>query len=569
MMKNMEVAWLFDQTADLMEIAGDDAYRVRAYRQASRSIADLDEDIETLYQQRRLQEIPGIGKELGKKIGEILTTGSFSFYDRLREKVPAGLVIMLELPGLGPKSVRSIYQGLGITSLEELEQAAREKKIRGLPGMGSKTELGILRGIEMLKGRGGRVPIGLALPLGEEMRSYLAGLPEVQGVEFAGSLRRWKDLVGDIDLVASVAETDWEKVLGGFAQHPRIKKVLEADPQRALVQTVLGVNIELIVVSPREFFLTVFRDTGSKAHWSALERYAADRRPDFSVGGCSSVSEFEKMVYLSLGLEYIVPELREDRGEIDAAASGTLPALVEVSDLRGDLHLHTDWSDGVNQLEVMVDAARRRGYEYIAITEHSKFLTISRGLTEERLLQQVEAIGKINRENPGLRVLTGIEVDILGDGQLDLPDHVLAEVDLVIASIHSGFRQEPERITRRLLAALENPNVDIVAHPTGRMLARREPYAFDLELVMRTAVQTRTALEINASPDRLDLNDEHARRFTEMGGVLAINTDAHDCRRLDDIRFGVMTARRGWVSADRVINAWPLDKLLEWLNRGD
>lgn len=567
MMSNMEVAWAFSQTADLMEIAGEDVFKSRAYRQAAREIASLDEDLGEIFSRGRLRDIPGIGKELERKIGELLTTGSFSAYDRLREKVPPSLTAMLEIPGLGTKSVRLIYERLGITNLDELEAAARGRKIRELPGMGSKTELAILRGIEMLRGRGGKVPIGLGLPLGEEMRSFLASLPEVVEVSLSGSLRRGKDLVGDIDLVAAVEEEDAERVLQIFSRHPKVKEVVERDSHRTLVRSTLGLAAELVLVSPRDYYLTVFRNTGSKAHWRQLEQYAARRDLKFDLPTVNSVEEFEKMVYRSLGLDYIAPELREDRGEITAAAEGRLPELVELADIRGDLHLHTNWSDGVNDLEQIIAAARLRGYRYIAITEHSKSLAISRGLNEERLLEQVEEIKKINRSYSDFRVLAGIEVDILGSAKLDFPDEVLSELDLVIASIHSGFRQEPDRITERILAALENPHVDILAHPTGRILARREPYAFDLERVMRTAVRTGTALEINASPDRLDLNDQNTQRFIEMGGFLAINTDAHDCRRLDDMKYGVFTARRGWASPRQVINTWPTADLLEWLNR--
>lgn len=570
MMRNMEVAWAFSETANLMEIAGEDGFRSRAYRQAARAIADLDEDIEELSAQGRLREIPGIGRELEKKINQLLATGSFPAYDRLREKVPPGLVAMLELPGLGVKSVRLIYEQLGITTLDELEAAARRRQIRELPGLGSKTELGILRGIEMLRSRGGRVPLGLAQPLGEELIGFLNSLPPVAGAALAGSVRRGCDLVGDVDLVAAAADEEAENVVQSFIRHPKVKDIIEIDSRRALIRSFLGVKVELVVVHPRDFLLTVFHNTGSRAHWEALEEFAASRDLKFTFpANLNSVVEFEKAIYSGLGLDYIAPELREGRGEIAAADCRRLPQLVRLEDVQGDLHLHTNWSDGVNNLEQLVAAAKACGYQYIAITEHSKSLAISRGLNEERLRSQVEEIKRLNRQEKEFHILTGIEVDILGNATLDLPDDLLAELDLVIASIHSGFRQEPERITERILAALENPHVDILAHPTGRMLARREPYAFDLERVFHTAVKTKTALEINASPDRLDLSAENARRFIELGGYLAINTDAHDIRRLDDMKYGVITARRGWVEADRVINTWPLAKLLHWLKQRD
>jgi DNA polymerase (family 10) len=423
-----------------------------------------------------------------------------------------------------------------------------------------------LLGRKLFRRQSSRVPLGLALSFAQELQKYLESLPEVLNVSLAGSARRWKESVGDIDLVVATREPN--KVAEKFVKHPRLSHVLEQATDRILVCSRLGIKVELIQVPPEEFYLTVFRDTGSKAHWLHLEQVLAERgiTPELVQG--NSVEEFEKGVYAALGLAYIPPELREDQGEIEAAVQGKLPQLLELGDIKGDLHVHTNWSDGIHTLPQMADAARARGYEYIAITDHSKSLRITHGLSEKRILEQRKLIDQYNREHPDFRVLAGIEVDILSSSALDYPDDFLKDMDIVIASVHTGFKQDQKRLTERILTAIKNEHVDIIAHPTGRLLGRRDPYPLDLEEVLEVAATTQTAVEINASPDRLDLNDANSRRLAERGGLLAINTDAHDCRHLADMEFGVMTARRGWVEKNSVINSWPLKKLQRWLDKG-
>lgn len=564
-MKNMQIALIFKEIADILQILGENEYKVRAYRRAVQAIQSLDENILVLHQQGRLLEIEGIGRELARKIADFLDAGSFEAYDQLKKRVPTGLLQILNIPGLGPKSVRLIYEKLGISSLEELEAAVQENKIRTLPGLGSKTEVTIMRGIEMLQRHKGKVPLGLALGLANNLQEYLELLPSVRNISLAGSVRRWRELVSDVDLVVATSEPS--VVVAKFLQHPCLDQVLEQESDRVLARTHLGIKVELVLVSPEEYALTVFRNTGSKDHWKRLEQIWSERGLSGQTDLNGSGLDFEKGFYNMLGLEYIPPELREGQGEIEAASQGTLPCLLEPKDIRGDLHVHTNWSDGVHNLVQMADAAKSKGYEYIAITDHSKSLAISHGLREEQVLEQQKLIAAYNQEHPDFRVLAGIEVDILSNSTLDFSDDFLKDMDLVVASIHSGFKQPEKQLTDRVLSALKNEHVDIIAHPTGRLLARREAYALDLEQVFQVAAETHTALEINASPDRLDLNDLNCRSLVKQGGLIAINTDAHDWQSLGDMQYGIMMARRGWVESKSVVNSWPLKKLLRWLKR--
>lgn len=567
-MRNVEVAWVLAETADLLEIMGENIYKIRAYRKGAQAIEYLDEDVNQLNAAGQLEKVEGIGKRLAENIRALLATGTFPEYEDTKQRVPRGLLKLLAIPGLGPKSVQLIHQHLGVTSLEELEEAARARRIRQLPGMGSKTELAILRGVDLLRNMGSRVTLGVADPVADELLGYLSTLEEVNQVSVTGSLRRRYELVGDIDLLVSTSEP--AKVQEAFAKHPLIREVTGRNEEWLAAMTAVGVKCELLLAKPDEFVPALLFSTGSKDHYQALRELARTKGSELSRTGLSGelrewLSETE--LYGWLGLEYIVPELRENRGEIELAQADQMPALVEVADIRGDLHVHTDWSDGAFSLEEMAQVAQRRGYEYMAVTDHSKALAISRGLNEERLTRQRLKIEKLNRELKDIRLLAGIEVDILSNRALDFSDDILRDLDIVIASVHSGFKQEKEQLTERIVAALKNEHVDIVAHPTGRLLGRREPYALDVERVLEVAAQTGTVLEINASPDRLDLGDIHCRQAKEMGITLAINTDAHDWRRFDDIKYGVATARRGWLSKEDVLNTLPVDKLMKWLDR--
>ena len=623
-MTNLELAWALAEMGDLLELKGEEPFKVRAYHRAARSLENLEEEASALHARGALEEIPGVGKNLAKKIAELLTTGHSTFLDNLRQEIPPALLAMLAIPGLGSRSIRQIHQGLGITTLAELEKAAREKRIRTLPGLGSKTELAILRGLDMLKEVKDQVPLGVARPLAQLLKKHLLALPGVIAAEIAGSVRRGKEMVGDIDLVAAVEPGN--QVAAVMARHPQVKAVMAQEPDRLALQTNLGVKIEVIMVAPEAYPATLFYATGAPAHRRALLRLAAER--DLSVAdlglntpgwlaeaeGLAAGSKHsgdddrldahgahpgsippgaltspyitnavapgagaaeaagagepvEAVFYHRLDLPYIVPELREDRGEIAAALRGELPDLVTLAAIRGDLHMHSRYSDGVATIAEIAAAARERGYRYIAITDHSRSLVVARGLSLEELKDQRQEIDRLNKELEGITILAGIEVDILADGRLDYEDEVLKEFDLVIASIHSGFRQEGEQIMARLEAALRHPYVDILGHPTGRMLGRRRPYAVDVNRVIELAAATGTILEINASPERLDLNDESVRLAKEYGVHIAINTDAHDPHRLADMEYGVLTARRGWLEPGDVVNTWELDRLLARLKR--
>ncbi|WP_258360012.1 PHP domain-containing protein [Moorella sulfitireducens] len=600
-MTNLELAWALTEMGDLLELKGEEPFKVRAYHRAARALENLEEEAASLYARGALEEIPGVGKNLAKKIAELLTTGRSTFLENLRREIPPGLREMLAIPGLGCRSVRQIHQGLGITTLEELERAAREKRIRTLPGLGSKTELAILQGIEMLKEVREQVPLGIARPLALLFQDQLLNIPGVEKVAVAGSVRRGCEMVGDIDLVVAVRPGNQVAEVMGHC--PQVKEVLAREPDRLSLRTVLGVKVEIIMVPPGEFAATVFYATGSKGHRKGLLRLALARglkaadigliTPRWlaeeeavkgeAVPGLEKGEEIrenreieaepagsiagEAAFYHRLGLPYIVPELREDRGEIEAALKGELPRLITVEDIRGDLHMHSRYSDGVETIAATAAAARRRGYRYLAITDHSRSLVVARGLSVEQVKAQREEIARLNDELEDITILAGIEVDILADGSLDYEDEILKEFDLVIASVHTGFRQEEGQIMARLEAALRHPYVDILGHPTGRMLGRRRPYAVDVARIIELAAETGTILEINASPDRLDLNDTAVRLAKEYGVSIAINTDAHDPGRLADMEYGVLTARRGWLEPENVVNTWGLERLLARLKR--
>jgi len=571
---NLELSWALEEMGDLLEIKGEEPFKVRAYHRAARALETLEEEAAKLYARGELEKIPGVGKNLAKKIAELLETGRSTFLEKLREEVPPGLRDMLSIPGLGAKSIRTIYQHLKITTLEELEQAARERKIRTLPGLGSKTELAILRGIDMLKESRDKVPLGVARPLAELFCRQLRSLPGVDRVEVAGSVRRGCPMVGDVDILVGISSGGDEALLEVIEHHPQVKEVIEKEENHLSLRTWTGVKLEIFVVTSEKFAAGWWYLTGSAAHREELRAYA--REAGFSLdeaGLPSSLEEApvdlssEEELYSRLSLPFIAPELREGKGEVKAAQEGRLPRLVTLEDIKGDLHCHTRYSDGLHTIREMVEAARARGYKYLAITEHSRSLAVARGLTPEELQAQKEEIARLNEELSDFTVLAGVEVDILPDGRLDYEDEILAQMDLVIASIHSGFRQDEEQMMARLEAALRHPYVDILGHPTGRMLGRRPAYAVNLEKLLELAAETGTILEINASPDRLDLDEVAARRAKEYGIPLAINTDAHDAGRLEDMEYGLAVARRAWLEPEDIINTWELDRLLKRLKR--
>lgn len=569
-MKNFEVAFIFYDIADILEIKGENFFKIRAYRKAAHTIENLPMDVKELAGESRLQEIEGIGKALEEKIREIINTGTCRYYEELKKDFPRGLVEMLKIPGLGAKKIKVIYDNLGISSIEELEKAARAHKLRELPGMGVKTEQSILKGIQTLKGQGDRVQLAIALPVANRIMEILSGMKEVSKVAIAGSLRRRKEMVKDIDIV--VATEAAETLVENFLKLPIISRVLAEGLSKVSVVLNAGIQVDLRLVKPQEFYSALQHFTGSKEHNTKLRSLALKmgyKLNEYGIfekeGDGVFCPKSETELYSKLDMPYIIPELREDRGEIEAALQDGLPDLVKLEDIRGDLHLHSDFSDGVSSIEEMVKKAKELGYEYIAITDHSKSLKVARGLDESRLRQQLELIKGINERVKGIRILTGIEVDILPDGSLDFDDDILKELDVVIASIHSGFKQDKTTISSRIVNACHNRYVNIIAHPTGRLLGRREPYDVDMDEVFEAAAKTGTVLEINSSPDRLDLNDVNVKRAAEMGIKIAINTDAHGTEALSDMMYGVWVARRGWLAAENIINTYSLEQLLEFL----
>ncbi|HHY42912.1 MAG TPA: DNA polymerase/3'-5' exonuclease PolX [Thermoanaerobacterales bacterium] len=569
-MRNFEVAFIFNDIADILEIKGENFFKIRAYRKAAHIIENLPFEIEELARKSQLQEIEGIGKALEEKIREIINTGTCRYYEELRKDFPRGLVEMLKIPGLGAKKIKVIYDNLGISSIEELEKAARAHKLRALPGMGVKTEQSILKGIQTLKGQGDRVLLAIALPVANRIVDILSSIKEITNIGIAGSLRRKKDTVKDIDIVVAAKKPD--ALAKDLLKLPIISEVIAQGPTKISVMLNMGIQLDLRVVKPHEFYSAMQHFTGSKEHNAKLRSIALKNGytlNEYGIFEKESGEVFcpksEEELYSKFGMPYIIPELREDRGEIEAALLDNLPDVVKLEDIRGDLHVHSNFSDGISSIEAIAEKAKALGYEYIAITDHSKSLRIARGLDERRLREQLEIIKDLNAKSKGIRILTGIEVDILTDGSLDLGDDILKELDVVIASVHSGFKQDQKTLTSRIVKACYNPYVNIIAHPTGRILNGRAPYDVDMDSVLEAAAQTGTVLEINSSPDRLDLNDVYVKRAMEKGIKIAINTDAHSSEALTDIMYGIWVARRGWLTAENIINTFSLEKLLEFL----
>ena len=557
-MTNLALARAFFEIADLMDLNGDNSFRANAYRKGARAIEALPEDIKDVYGAGELRDIPGIGPVLAEKIGEWLSTGSIRHLAELRQAVPEGLVEMTNIAGVGPKLARRFHTELGIANIEELESACRKRQIRTLKGLGARTEWNVLRGIQTIRQLGGQIPLGVALPLARDIQKHLEVSPMVEEVQLGGALRRRGELVDKIELV--VASSEPASALASLADLPETVGMVDIQDDCGILQLGSGPRLEVLVSTPAQFPWALWRGTGSQKHIDHLQAFAQKLglkldEEGIWVNGTQVVPTSEAALYELVGLPFIPPEIREGRGEIEAASEDALPHLVELSDIRGDLHCHSRWSDGVLTIEEVAQAAQAKGYEYVAICDHSQSLKIANGLSPERLRQQHQQILHI-REQLGFNLLSGIEVDILGDGSLDLPDSVLAERDVVVASIHSGFRQDEQQLTNRVIKAMENPHVDIIGHPTGRLLGRRSPYSINMEQVMQRAAITGSVLEINASPDRLDLNDVHTQMARSMGVKIAINTDAHSQVELDNMHLGLSVARRAWLAKEHVINTW-------------
>ena len=569
-LSNHQIAQIFQTIADLLEIKGEVIYKILAYRKASESLENLGRDVYGIWQEGGLTEIPGVGKAIAEKIEELLTTGNLGFYDKLRAEVPPTLADMLQVPDLGPKKIALFWREQGITSLPELEVAAREGRLRDLPGMGEKSEARIIAGIEALSRRSNRIPLGRAYPFAGELLAFLRGLPGVSAAEAAGSLRRMRPTVGDIDLL--VAAPDSSEIMRAFTSRPDVARILGQGATKSSVEFVHGLQAQLWVHPPERYGTALQYATGSKDHNVRLRELALKKGLSLSehaltrTDGSEITCEREEEVYAALGLPWIAPELREDRGEVKAALSGELPELLAVSDIHADLHTHSTWSDGRLSIREMANAAHSRGLKVLAVTDHSVSLGVAGGLSIDELKQQRGEIDEVQREfGERLRILQGVEVEIRADGELDYPDEVLRGLDIVVASLHSGLRQPREKVTGRTLSAIRNPHVDIIAHPTGRMIPDREGADLDMGLVLESAAAHGVALEINAHPSRLDLDDVYTRRAIEQGVHITINTDAHADSDFNLLHFGVATARRGWATAENVVNAWEPEHLLKWI----
>jgi DNA polymerase (family 10) len=567
---NQQLSETFRTIADLLEIKGEVIYKILAYRKAADSLLNTGRDVNEIWRAGQLTDIPGIGKAIAEKIDELLSTGRLEFLEKLSAEVPPSLVELLQVPDLGPKKIALFWKQVGITDLASLEAAARAGKLRDLPGLGEKSEAKIIAGIESLGRRTTRLPLARAWPAAQEILDRLRAIPGVQAAEAGGSLRRMRETIGDIDLLA--AAEDSQAVMETFIQQPNVQRVLGRGETKASVEFNNGLRAQLWVHPPEQFGTALVYGTGSKDHNVRLREMAQKKglslsdhsflKPDGSEILCGT----EEEVYALLDLPWIPPELREDRGEVKAGRAGKLPHLLEVSDLKCELHCHSTWSDGHSTVLEMAEAARARGWKALAITDHSPSLGVTGGLTVERLGQQRVEIEAAQRQlGDNFLLLQGAEVEIRADGTLDYPDEILAGLDIVIASLHVGLRQPRERVTQRLLNAIRNPHVDLIGHPTGRIIPDREGADLDMDAVFAAAAESGVALEISAHPNRLDLSDVHARRAIEMGILLSVNTDAHSPADFDLIQFGVATARRGWVEPVHVINTWEPERLLKWL----
>jgi len=568
-MKNRVIADMFDRIADILEFKGELAFRVLAYRKASRVIQDLRDDIESIWKEGKLEEIPGIGEGMAKKIDEYLSNGKMTKYEQVTKGVPSSLIDLLNIQSLGPKTLSLVYKKLKVKNLEDLKRVIADGSLAKLPRMGEKKVEGINKGIQLFVASHERMSLGIALPAAEKVIEELKRAAKVGRVSTAGSLRRLKETIGDIDIICD--GTDTEEIVKKFTELPSVERVLASGPTKGSVIVEGGTQVDLRVVEPDSYGAALQYFTGNKDHNIKLRDIAKKQglkineygvfRGEKRIGG-----KDEADIYKAVGIPMMEPELREDRGEIEAAIAGTLPKLVTSRDIRGDFHVHSVYSDGSDEIAAIAQEGISVGYAFIAICDHSKSAAYAGGMSETTLLKQLAEIEKINSRLKGkkFQLLKGIEVDIKADGSLDFPDEILKKLDVVVASIHSGFKQ---RVTERMVSAMKNPNVDIIGHPTGRLISRREGYEVDLGKVMEAARDTGTALEINAYYDRLDLSDVTSRKAKELGITLAIGTDTHTLTHLDFMKFGLAVARRGWLEKRDLLNTLQPGALLARLGK--
>lgn len=568
---NADIAAIFEEIAKLLEIEGANVFRVRAYRNAARTLEELGRDVRTMVQNGEdLTELPGIGADLAAKIAEIVETGRCAALTKLHQQLPPAITELLKVSGLGPKRVKALYHELDIHTVEQLRRAVRDQRIRQLPGFGEKTEARIAEALEMQPIGSGRFKLVTAAQYAEPLAAYLRQVAGVRRVELAGSYRRARETVGDLDIL--VAAEPSSPVMERFTAYDEVAEVLSQGPTRSSVVLKCKLQVDIRVVEPTSYGAALHYFTGSKAHNIAIRRLAQEhglKINEYGVfrGGRRIGGETEESVFQAVDLAFIPPELREDRGEIEAARAGRLPRLVELADLRGDLHAHTKATDGHNTLLEMAEAARSRGFEYLAITEHSRRLTVAHGLDPSRLAKQIDEIDRLNERLKGFVLLKGIEVDILEDGSLDLPDAVLGRLDLVVGAVHSRFDLSRAKQTERIVKAMDHPHFSILAHPSGRLLDRREPYDVDMLRIIRKAKERGCYLELNAHPERLDLLDIHCQMAKDEGVLISINSDAHSVLDFDNLRFGLGQARRGWLEKKDVLNTRSLAQLRPLLKR--
>jgi DNA polymerase (family X) len=567
---NEEVEALLQEYSDLTSISGGDPFKARAYEKAARAVGGYHGDVEKL-DLRGLQAIPNVGKSIAEKIVEYLKTGTIHALEELRSEIPDGVRSMLAIPTLGPKKAMALFDELKISSMEELLDALHDHRLRDIKGFGPKTEENIQRGIQMMQKAGGRVQLGAAIDLAEEILGELKALRQVRRADYAGSLRRMCETIGDIDLL--VASQKPGPVMNAFTSMPYVQRVLVKGETKSSVLTTKGLQVDVRVVAPEVWGAALQYFTGSKAHNVRIREMAVRKGLKLSEYGLFRakrgtliVAETEAEVYEHLGLPWIPPTLREDRGEVEAAVQGELPQVVQERDIRGDLHTHTNLTDGLAPLEEMIEAARERRYAYYAVTDHAELLYMQR-MTREKALAQRERIRQMEKAGD-MAILHGSELNIQPDGSVDWDEDFLSGFDVLVASVHSHLNQSKDDMTRRIVKAMEHPLVNIIGHPTARLIGRRTPIDFDLETVFKAAARTGTALEVNAFPDRLDLKDEHLLWAREHGVKFAVSTDSHAPVHLPNLRFGVATAQRGWVSKGEVINTWPLTRLRRFLAKG-
>jgi DNA polymerase (family 10) len=573
-MKNKEIAKIFNEISEYLEMEGVQ-FKPYAYQKVALTLETLKDDVEDLYKTgglKALKGIPGVGESMARKIEEYLSTGRMEYYEEFKKKMPINLDEIVGVEGVGPKKAKVLFEKLGVKSLEDLEAAAQAHKIAPLFGFGEKTEKNILQAIEFLKGSKGRFLLGDILPIAQQVLEQLQDLPEVARADVAGSVRRRRETIGDVDFL--VISTNPTKVMDWFVSRPGVVKVWGRGITKSSVRLKEGFDMDIRVIAPESYGAALQYFTGSKDHNIALRKIAIDQGYKLSEYGLFQgerliAADTEEAVYAKLGMPWIPPELREDRGEIEAALAGKLPELIDSGDIKGELHVHSNWDGGVDPIDEIAAAAQARGYEYIGISDHTKFLKIERGLDEEQLRarnQEIDALNaRLAKEGQKFRVLKGCEANIMADGSIDITDEALAELDYVIAGVHSHFKQPREEMTRRILTAMRNPHVDIIAHPTGRVLKRREEYGVAVDDLIKGAQETGTILEINSYPERLDLGDVNIFAAKQAGIKMVINTDSHNLNQLHLISFGLSQARRGWAEKQDIINAWPVEKLLRML----